>query len=159
MSRIPFANEEDTLRKPFRSHRDSPGHQYKILLVEDDRFYCLFLKQYLERLGYSVVEAGSLSEFKLFLNAEQPDAIISDIGFAETPEPTAPYLTLGGLLALDWLIYQTHKPETVIVISSTLTERLRQQFESRGVTAIFEKPFAPDASSRVLKQAARSTDI
>jgi CheY-like chemotaxis protein len=49
--------------------------------------------------------------------------------------------------------------KTVIVISSTLTERLRQQFESRGVTAIFEKPFAPDALARVLKQAARSTDI
>ena len=130
-------------------------HHFKILLVEDDRFYCLFLKQYLERLGYSVVEASSLSEFKTCLKTEQPDAVISDIGFAETPEPTAPYLTLGGLKALDWLAYQMYKPGTIIVISSTLTERLRQQVESRGVTAIFEKPFAPNALATVLQQASK----
>lgn len=129
-------------------------HQFKILLVEDDRFYCLFLKQYLERLGYAVVEAGSLSEFKTLLKAEQPDAVISDLGFAETPAPTAPYLTLGGLKALDWLAYQAYRPKTVIVISSTLTERLREQIQSRGVTAIFEKPFAPDDLAGILKNVA-----
>ena len=138
-------------------HKVSPHHQFKILLVEDDRFYGLFLKQYLERLGYSVVEAASLSEFKTCLKAEQPDALISDIGFAETPEPTAPYLTLGGLKALDWLAYQTHKPGTIIVISSTMSGQLRTQVEARGVTAIFEKPFAPDVLASVLKQAAKNT--
>lgn len=133
--------------------------QSKILLLEDDRFYALFLKQYLERVGFSVVEAGSLLEFKTLLPAEQPDALISDVGFAEGPGPTARYLPLGGMMALDWLAHQTalHRPRATVVISATMTEGLRRQFEARQVTAIFEKPFEPNDLIRTLRAAAATS--
>lgn len=128
--------------------------QRKVLLLEDDRLYSLFLRQYLERLGYAVVEAGSLLEFKTLIRAEQPDALISDVGFAEDPGPTARYLTLGGMMALDWMRNQPllRQPTATIVISAAMTDELRGQFEARQVTAIFEKPFEPDRLAGMLRQ-------
>jgi CheY-like chemotaxis protein len=129
------------------------SYQQKILLMEDDRLYNLFLKQYLEGCGFSVVEAWSLKECRTLLREEQPDAVICDVGVAAGPEPTARYLPLGGLNALDWLARQKSlpKPVTTIVMSATMTPRLRTEFEARGVTAIFDKPLKPEALIRVLK--------
>ena len=129
--------------------------QSKILLLEDDRFYALFLKQYLEQVGFAVIEAGSLLEFKTLLPAEQPDALISDVGFAEGSGPTARYLPLGGMMALDWLAQQTglRKPRVTVIVSATMNPGLRRQFEALQVTAIFEKPFEPGDLIRTLRLA------
>ncbi len=131
--------------------------QFKILLMEDDHLYCVFLRQYVERLGFAVVEAWSLKEFEELLLAEQPDAIIVDVGVPESSDSTsAEYLPLGGMAALDWLSAQRRirKPKTRIVISSVLPDRIREQFEARGATAVFEKPFDPSRLAKVLERAA-----
>ena len=127
--------------------------QTKVLLMEDDRLYNLFLKQYLESCGFSVVEAWSLSESQDLLRHEQPDAVICDVGVASGPEPTARYLPMGGLKVLDWLASQNTlpSPDVRIVMSDTMTPRMRETFEARGVTAIFEKPVVPADLLNALK--------
>jgi CheY-like chemotaxis protein len=129
------------------------AQQQKVLIMEDDRLYNLFLRQFLEGCGFSVVEAWSLSECQTLMREEQPDAIVCDVGVAAGPEPTARYLPMGGLNVLDWLSRQKSvpRPGITIVMSDTMTPGMRAQFQERGVTAILDKPLRPDALVRLLR--------
>jgi adenylate cyclase len=50
-----------------------------VMLVEDDRAFRAVLEEYLQHLGFGVVEAGSAEQAVRLLDSFQPDLIVSDV--------------------------------------------------------------------------------
>jgi len=50
----------------------------KILVIDDDRDMCQLLKHFLTRKGYEVAEMYNGKKALEYLDAEQPDLILSD---------------------------------------------------------------------------------
>lgn len=128
--------------------------QKKVLVVEDDELYCHHLRSYLEQNGITAKPAWSIDEAIHLLKEEEPDAVILDLILPETNRPSSKFSVRGAEIILRYIneVYGENSIK-VFIISSTLTDNLRNRFNKMGAAKVIEKPFAPELLLKGVREA------
>lgn len=126
--------------------------QLKILIVEDDAWYCTWLRNSLEREGFSVVEALSMNEAEIKLRDEQPDILVLDV-VLPTEHRDRSFRGIGGITVLEWLrsSRSIRQPSLVIAMTGTPTEPTTQRLLKLGTRKVFKKPFFAEDFCRYIR--------
>jgi two-component system, cell cycle response regulator DivK len=118
------------------------NNQPKILVVDDFDDTRLLLRTWLERKGFSVVEAGNGSEAVAEAESESPDLIIMDL---EMPE-------LDGLAATREIRKVDKLADVPIVaVSAYGAELYREPALEAGCNDYVSTPFEPDDLERLIR--------
>jgi two-component system chemotaxis response regulator CheY len=104
----------------------------RVLIVDDDAFVRVVLKDALEGQGYKLLEAADGEEAVAQTAAARPDVVLLDLMMPRQ----------SGLEALAQ-IRKLHPESRVVVISSMDTESLVQQALQAGADGFIAKPFHP----------------
>ncbi|MES2623986.1 MAG: ATP-binding protein [Pseudomonadota bacterium] len=114
-----------------------------ILVVDDENFIALALRNGLERLGYTVTTRSSANEALIAFRATPAafDALVTDF--------TMPFMTG---IELSWLIHN-ERPELPVVLISGYGQLLTPAEIARaGIAASINKPFVTEEVASVLRQ-------
>ncbi|MFN0062177.1 MAG: response regulator [Myxococcaceae bacterium] len=114
----------------------------QVLIVDDDAFVRVFLKDALEGGNYRFLEAADGEEAVEKAQASQPDVVLLDLFMPKQ----------SGLEALSRL-RQVTPDSRVVVISSLDSESLVQQALEAGALGFISKPFHPMEIVSAVRQA------
>lgn len=114
----------------------------RVLIVDDDAFVRVILKDALEGQGYKLLEAADGEEAVAQTAVARPDVVLLDLMMPRQ----------SGLEALTE-IRKLHPEGRVVVISSMDSESLVQQAMSAGARGFISKPFHPLEIQGAVKRA------
>ncbi len=101
----------------------------KVLIVDDEYTFGKTLKEYLERVGFSVGVCTDGAQALDIIKSEKPDLITLDI-------------RMPGINGYDILDHLGGKPDSpiIVVISGIDTDETEQRILKMGAKAVFHKP-------------------
>ena len=118
----------------------------RVLIVDDDAFVRVVLKDALEGQGYKLLEAADGEEAVAQATVARPDVVLLDLMMPRQ----------SGLEALT-KIRKLHPEGRVVVISSMDSESLVAQAMSAGAQSFIAKPFHPLEIQGAVRQALQGT--
>ena len=121
------------------------GFAPRVLIVDDDAFVRVILKDALEGMGYRLLEAADGEEAVAQAALARPDVVLLDLMMPRQ----------SGLEALS-RIREVLPGSRVVVISSMDSESLIQQALSAGARSFISKPFHPLEIQGAVRQALES---
>jgi CheY-like chemotaxis protein len=133
----------ETADKEEESIRDIKGGRETILLIEDEKPLCDYIKSVLEAKGYGVLTAEDGEEgLNLFQREPAIDLIISDIGMPKV-DGTQVFKRI-----------KADRPGVkVILISGLVDPGVRSRMASEGARYFISKPFSPETVLKTVRQA------
>ncbi|MBI3793382.1 MAG: response regulator [Nitrospinae bacterium] len=113
----------------------------KILVVDDEYFFCKILDKYLSRLGYAVIISMNGEQALEMIALEKPDLVTLDI-------------RMPGVNGYDILekLRLHQSPVKIVVISAIDTPEMEAQMKAAGASAVFLKPVELEEIGRVVKE-------
>lgn len=104
----------------------------KILVIEDDKSICGFIKAILTSNGYDVLTAATGSEAFSMISSHCPDLIVLDLGLPD----------MDGCTIIDVVRQWTQMP--IIVVSARSSEKDKVVALDKGADDYITKPFSPE---------------
>ena len=117
----------------------------KVLIVEDDRAICNFMRRVLEANGYESIAVGTGREAISMLTSHCPDVVILDLGLPD----------MDGMEVLEQL--RTWSLMPVVVVSARTDEREKVRALDAGADDYITKPFGTSELLARLRTAIRHT--
>ena len=117
----------------------------KVLIVEDDRAICSFMRRVLEANGYESIIVGTGREALSMLTSHCPDVVILDLGLPD----------MDGMDVLTQL--RAWSPMPVVVVSARTDEREKVRALDAGADDYITKPFGTSELLARLRTAIRHT--
>ena len=117
----------------------------KVLIVEDDRAICNFMRRVLEANGYESIAVGTGREAISMLASHCPDVVILDLGLPD----------MDGMEVLEEL--RTWSLMPVVVVSARTDEREKVRALDAGADDYITKPFGTSELLARLRTAIRHT--
>ena len=117
----------------------------KVLIVEDDRAICSFMRRVLEANGYESIIVGTGREALSMLTSHCPDVVILDLGLPD----------MDGMEVLEQL--RTWSLMPVVVVSARTDEREKVRALDAGADDYITKPFGTSELLARLRTAIRHT--
>ncbi|MGN0775063.1 MAG: response regulator [Candidatus Ventricola sp.] len=117
----------------------------KVLIIEDDRAICNFIRRVLEANGYEVLMAASGREGVSMLSSHCPDVVILDLGLPD----------MDGMTVLQDLRSWSLMP--VVVVSARTDEREKVRALDAGADDYITKPFGTSELLARIRTAIRHT--
>ena len=117
----------------------------KVLIVEDDRAICSFMRRVLEANGYESIIVGTGREALSMLTSHCPDVVILDLGLPD----------MDGMDVLTQLRAWSLMP--VVVVSARTDEREKVRALDAGADDYITKPFGTSELLARLRTAIRHT--
>lgn len=114
--------------------------QYRILVIDDEEYFCRVVRLVLEDAGYEVLHATSVSEGLRLLREESPDAITVDLKM-----PGNGGQDFGGLDLLEakWSDQSVRNvPSVVLTAAGTMADEALELANRFGAKATLRKPFS-----------------
>lgn len=117
--------------------------QRTILIVDDFDDTRLLLRVWLQKKGYSVVEAANGNQAVAEAESQQPDLIIMDV---QMPE-------LDGLSATRKIrTLESSKEVPIVVVSAYAADQFRDAALAAGCNAYVSTPFEPDVLEKLITE-------
>jgi len=113
---------------------------YRILVVDDEEYFCRVVRLVLEDAGYEVVHATSVAEGLRLLREECPDAITVDLKM-----PGSGGQDFGGLDLLEakWSDQSLrYIPSVVLTAAGTMADEALELASHFGARTTLRKPFS-----------------
>jgi len=130
---LPASDEEPKPKRPTSSNKVKALRKGKILLVDDEAIVRLMARQFLERLGFEVFEAGDGVQALEQFRAARPDLVVLDMGMPIMDGDEC----FGELRRLD-------PHARVLIISGFAPRSTIDRLMQNGAIGIIDKPFEFD---------------
>ena len=111
----------------------------KLLVVDDEKGFCNYLKSYFEHKGYNVLIANNAEDAISIVKKELPELVFLDIKMPD----------MSGLEALR-IIKKTAPKTKVIMVSASGEQDTREKAKVLGADDFVKKPFTTDALEDVV---------
>lgn len=118
-----------------------------ILVIDDSQFLCTMLKKSLDSVGYNTLVAHTLEEGMQLFEQSRPDLLLLDINLPDTPGPKA---------CKSIKANAQYANTSVILMSSSYEEYIKQQVNECGADGYIKKPFSPSSILRWVKENSKS---